>query len=239
MGIFGWFSKNNTSTPASGGDITVEKALNLAKSYETLKPFFGLFVHFFKNVADSEKDIQQKLEDIQARTHQNLHEDKLIHDLWILRYAISHLWLFEIRPPKDQTELSDELLVIASALKNVLTKENKLDYLPWLEQGFSEFTGIVQLDFKSLKKFQKEFSDKLQERIPRIAFDRTGGRLGGELHDFVIELIMTTIQMDQKIFTMDDDNAITDEEALNIKNAISDLGQDRRKAAEDFIESFK
>lgn len=240
MKIFGWLLKsNNDSGDSTEGKITVDKALDLAKAYEELKPFFGLFLHFFKNVADSEANIQKKLEAVQAKTQQNLQEEQLMHDLWVLRYALSHLWLFDLKPPKNQTELSDELLVISSALKSILTEKNKLDYLPWLKQGFSEFTGIDQLDFKNLKKFQKEFSDKLQEKIPRIVFDRTGGRLGGELHDFVIELIMTTIQMDQKVFTVSDENTLTNEEADNIKNAISELGQDRREAAEDFIKSFK
>ena len=103
-------------------------------------------------------------------------------------------------------------------LKDFLKENNKLDYLPWLKNGLSEFDG-GELNFNNLKEFRKSFSDKLADKNPHIAFECTEGRLGGELHDFVIELVITTIQEDQTVFSMSDENTLTEEEVQNIRNA--------------------
>lgn len=222
----------NEGTP-SGGKITTKKVLGFTKTYEELKPFFALLTHYFKSVADSEKEIEQKVKEIQSKTQQNIKEGQLFKELWILRYACSHVWLFNLKPPKDQTELSDELLVINSALKTVLKEKNKLDYLPWLKDGLAEFT-LSELNFSNLKNFKKNFSDKLAEKIPHIAFESTEGRLGGELHDFVVELVMATVQRDQKVFNMSDEATLTDEEARNIKNTIAEMSEARHGTAKDY-----
>jgi len=238
MGIFNWFSSNkNSASSDGGGKVSVKKVLDFTKTYEKLKPFFALFIHFFKSILDSEKEIEQKVKEIQTKTQQNLKEDQLFKELWVLRYVCLHVWFFDLKPPKNKTELSDELLVINSMLKSVLKEKNKLDYLPWLKSGLSEFAD-GELNFNSLKDFRKNFPDKLADKIPHIAFDCTEGRLGGELHDFVIELVMTTIQEDQKVFSISDDNALTEEEAQNIKNTIAEINKDRHKMAEDFIDSI-
>lgn len=236
MGIFNWFSNNKTQS-ANKGKITAEQVLDFSKTYEELKPFFALFVHFFKSVLASEKEIEQKLKKIQATTQQNLKEEQLFKELWILRYVCLHIWFFDLKPPKNNTELSDELLAINSALKSALKEKNKLDYLPWLKKGLYEFAD-GELNFNSLKNFRKNFSDKLADKIPHIAFDCTEGRLGGELHDFVVELVMTTIQEDQKVFSMSDDKSLTEEETKNIKNAIAEMSDTRKKVAEDFMNSL-
>jgi hypothetical protein len=237
MGIFNWLSNKKDGQTSSGGKITTKKVLDFAKTYEELKPYFALFVHYFKSVLGSEKEIEQKVKEIQTKTQQNLKEDQLFKELWILRYVCLHIWFFDLKPPKNKAELSDELLVINSALKSVLKEKNKSDYLPWLKNGLSEFAN-GELNFNSLKDFRKSFSDKLADRISHIAFECTEGRLGGELHDFVIELVMTTIQEDQKVFSMSDGNALTEEEAQNIKNTITEMSEARQKAAEDFMNSF-
>jgi hypothetical protein len=237
MKIFNWFSNKKDGQTSGGGKITAKQVLDFSKTYDELKPYFALFVHFFKSVLDSEGEIKQAVKEIQVKTQQNLKEDQLFKELWILRYVCLHIWFFDIKPPKNKIELSDELLAINSALKSVLKEKNKLDYLPWLKNGLSEFAD-GELDFNNLKNFRKNFSDKLADKIPHIAFECTEGRLGGELHDFVIEMVMTTIQEDQKVFSMADDNALTEEEAQNIKNAIAEMSEARHKAGEDFINSL-
>ncbi len=237
MKIFNWLSSKKDRQTSSGGNITAKKVLDFATTYEELKPYFALFVYYFKSVLDSEKEIEQKVREIQTKTQQNLKEDQLFKELWILRYVCLFVWFFDLKPPKNKTELSDELLVINSALKSVLKENNKLDYLPWLKNGLSEFAD-GELTFNNLKGFRKNFSDKLADKIPHIAFDCTEGRLGGELHDFVIELVMTTIQEDQKVFSMSDENTLTEEEAQNIKSAIMEMSEDRHKTAEDFMNSL-
>lgn len=237
MGILNWFSNKKDGQTSSSSKITTKQVLDFTKTYEELKPFFALFVHCFKYILASEKEIEQKVKEIQVKTQQNLKEDQLFKELWVLRYVCLHIWFFDLKPPKNKTELADELLVINSALKSVLKENNKLDYLPWLKNGLSEFAD-GELNFNNLKDFRKNFSDKLADKIPHIAFDCTEGRLGGELHDFVVELVMTTIQEDQKVFSMSDENSLTEEESQNIKNTITEMSEDRHKMAEDFMNSL-
>ena len=237
MKIFNWLSNKKDGQTSGGGKITAKQVLDFSKTYEELKPYFALFVHFFKSILGSEKEIEQKVKEIQTKTQQNLKEDQLFKELWILRYVCLHVWFFDLKPPKNKTELSDELLVINSALKSVLKEKDKLDYLPWLKNGLSEYTD-GELNFNNLKNFRKNFSDKLADKIPHIAFECTEGRLGGELHDFVIEMVMTTVQEDQKVFSMSDDKALTEEEAQNIKNTIKEMSETRHEAAEDFMNSL-
>lgn len=234
MGIFNWFSNRKDGQTSSNGNITVNQVLDFAKTYEELKPFFALFMHCFKSVLDSEKEIEQKVKEIQVKTQQNLKEDQLFKDLWVLRYVCLHIWFFDLKPPKNKTELADELLVINSALKSVLKEKNKSGYLIWLKDGLSEFAD-GELNFNNLKSFRKNFPDKLADKLPHIAFECTEGRMGGELHDFVIELVMTTIQEDQNVFTMSDSNTLTEEEAQNIKNTITEMSEARRETAENFF----
>lgn len=237
MKIFNWLSNKKDGQTSSSSKITNKQVLDFTKTYEELKPFFALFVHCFKSILASEKEIEQKIKEIQAKTQQNLKEDQLFKELWVLRYVCLHIWFFDLKPPKNKTELSDELLVINSALKSVLKENNKLDYLPWLKNGLSEFSD-GELNFYNLKDFRKNFSDKLADKIPHIAFDCTEGRLGGELHDFVIELVMTTIQEYQKVFSMSDENTLAEEETQNIKNVIGELKTSREKAGKEFFEDL-
>jgi len=236
MKIFNWFS-NKKLQITNNGKITDKEVLNLAKTYEELKPFILLFIHCFKSILDSEKEIGQKIKEIQVKTQENIKEDQLFKNLWILRYVCLHIWFFDLKPPKNQTELTDELLVINITLKNVLKEKNKLDYLSWLKDGLFGFTD-GELNFNNLKDFRKYFSDKLGDKIPHIAFECTGGRLGGELHDFVIELIMTIMLRDQKVFSLSGDNNLTEEQTKNIKDTIAEMNRSGHKAAEDFMNSL-
>jgi len=236
MRIFDRFLRKKDAQTSRNGKITVKEILDFAKTYEELRPFFAFFVYCFRNIVDSEKKIEQKVKEIQTKTQQNLKEDQLFKELWILRYVCLYIWFIDLRPPKDQAELSDELLVINSALKNVLEEKNKLDYLPWLNDGLSDF-NISELNFNNLKQLKKDFSEKLAERVPHIAFECTEGRLGGELHDLVTELIMATIQRDKKVFSMDDESALTEEGVKDIKNTIVEMSEVRREIAENFMNS--
>jgi len=235
MKIFNWFSNKKDVRTSSSGEITAEKIFDFTKTYEELKPFFALFIHCFKSILDSEEKIKRKVKEIQSKTQQNLKEDLLFKELWALRYVCLHTWLFELKPPKNKTELSDDLLVINSALKSVLKENNKSDYLPWLKDGLSEFTD-GELTFDNLKNFRVNFPDKLAEKIPQIAFDCTEGRLAGELHDFVIELIMITVQKDKNAFELRDNISLTENEVQNIKNAIDSM-KPTEKDFENFINS--
>ena len=240
MGIFSWISnkKRSDETSSKKEGITVEKALAFSRTYQELKPFFGLFLHSFKYILDSEEEIRTKLKEIQIKTGQNLKEEELLKEFLILRYASLHTWFFDVKPPKNQEELDDELLVISSALKSVLTDRNKLDYIPWLKGGLVNFFSDTELNFTNLENFQEKFAENLANKITQITFDSTGGRLGGELHDYIIELIMTTFAEDKKTFYLEDDTALTKEETENIKASIDELKISRQKAGKEFFEDL-
>jgi hypothetical protein len=68
MRIFNWFSNKKDGQISNHSKITVKKVLDFTKTYEELKPFFALFVHYFKSVLDSEKEIELKVKKIQSKT---------------------------------------------------------------------------------------------------------------------------------------------------------------------------
>lgn len=119
MGILNWISnrKKDKKITSKDDEITVEKALDFAKTYQELEPFFTLFVHCFKYILDSEEEIRTELKEIQTKTQQDLKEEQLLKELVILRYVYLHLWFFDVKQPKNQTELDDELLLSVVPLK--------------------------------------------------------------------------------------------------------------------------
>jgi len=233
MGILNWISnkKKDDKTSSSKEKITVEKTLAFSKTYEELEPFFAHFLHCFKSIFDSEKEIRTKLKEIQTKTQQAVKKEEFIREFLTLRYVSSHAWLFDLKPPQNQEDLSDELLVIGGALKSVLKERNKLNYISWLQEGLSEYVSAKELNFDNLEGFKESFPDKLAEKMTRIPFDTTGGRLGGELHDFLTELIMTTFTKDQKIFNLDENVSLSKEETDNIKKTI----EQSKPTEQDFV----
>lgn len=240
MKIFNRFSNHKNDSPLAtgrGGKITAAKALAFAKEAEKLGKFYIFLKHYVEFLISTEEEIATKIKAVQEKTNQNLKDDQLIKELWILRYSALHVWFFDIRTPKNQNEVKENLSLINHALQNVLENYGKTSYLSWLKNGVAEHVGADELNFGNLKSLRNNFSEKLAEKVPQIAFDSTEGRLAGELHDFVIELIMTTIQKDQKAFQLDDNVSLTDEEIRNIKNTIGSM-KPTEKDFEDFITSL-
>ena len=238
MGIFNWFSnhKDNNSS-GKGGKITVNKALAFAKEAEKLGKFYIFLKHYVEFILSTEEEISTKIKEIKEKTNQNLKNDQLVKELWNLRYAALHVWFFDLKTPKNQIEVKENLTLIDRAFQNVLDNYGKTSYLSLFKNGFAEYVGADELNFSNLKNFKNNFSEKLAEKVPQIAFDCTEGRLAGELHDFVIELIMTTVQKDQKAFELDDDVSLSDEEVRNIKHTIESM-KPTEKDFEDFINSL-
>jgi len=238
MGIFNWFSnhKDNNSS-GKGGKITVNKALAFAKEAEKLGKFYIFLKHYVEFILSTEEEISTKIKEIKEKTNQNLKNDQLVKELWNLRYAALHVWFFDLKTPKNQIEVKENLTLIDRAFQNVLDNYGKTSYFFLFKNGFAEYVGADELNFSNLKNFKNNFSEKFAEKVPQIAFDCTEGRLAGELHDFVIELIMTTVQKDQKAFELDDDVSLSDEEVRNIKHTIESM-KPTEKDFEDFINSL-
>jgi hypothetical protein len=49
---------------------------------------------------------------------------------------------------------------------------------------------------------------------------------------------MTTIQEDQKVFSMSDDKNLSEEDTQNIKNTIAEMSKSRNEAAEEFFDDL-
>jgi hypothetical protein len=163
-----------------------------------------------------------------------LKDEQLVKELWILRYVALHVWFFDVKPPRNQKEVKENITLMNHAFQNVLENNKKTNYLSWLNKGFVEYIGADELNFRN---FKTHFVERLAEKIPRIAFECTEGRLGGELHDSIIYLIMTTLQKDQKVFELEDDVSLTEEEIQNITNTINAM-KPTGKDFEDFIDSL-
>ena len=242
MGIFNWLSikKNSDSTPprARRGEITVEKAIAFSDEIERLGKFFIFLKNHAEMILSTQSEIEEKIEQLKAQTNQNLKKEELFKELYILRYTALSVWFFDLKEPENQNEVEENLKLINRAFQSVLEKDNKADYLLWLQSGFAEYSGTDKLNFNNVKNLKKNFVEKVGEKIPLIAFHSTEGRLAGELHDGVVELIMTTIQQDQKAFELSDDVALTKEENENIKKTIDGM-KPTEQDFEDFINSLE
>lgn len=88
--------------------------------------------------------------------------------------------------------------------QNSLEDISKSDYMIWLEAGFVEYSRTKELKLSSLQETKSHILEKVSEKIPLIVFNATEGRLGGELHDGVMELIKATVEKDRRVFELDD-----------------------------------
>ena len=234
MGFLNLFSKTRTNDHS---EISATRVSDFTKTYEELKPFFSLLVYYFKYVIASEKEVVRKVKEIQTKTGQSLNEDELFKELWIFRFICLHMWFFDLMSPKNETELSDELLVINSALKTVLQENHRLEYLLWLRNGLSDFI-VDELDLKKMDEFKNNFSSDIAEKVTTAAFKCTDGRLAGELHDFVIELFMTTMQQDRKVFDMEDGDDLSEVESTSIENLITELNENTENETSEMLKDF-
>ncbi len=240
MNITNWFSNHKNDNPSAtsrGGKINVKKALVFAKEAEKLRKFYIFLKHYVEFLLSTDGDIAIKIKGIQEKTNQNLKDEQLKKELWVLRYAALHVMFFNFKAPKNQDEVKENLALINHAFQNILENCGKTSYLSWLKNGFAEYVGADELNFSNLESFKTHFPEKLAEKVTRVAFECTEGRLGGELHDFVIELMMATVQKDKKAFELEDDVSLTDEEVQNIRNTIDSM-QLTEKDFEKFINSL-
>lgn len=223
MKIFKWIQNNKPQKSSS------------SKEVEKLAKYLIFLKNYVEAIFNTQKEIETRIEQIKIKTKQNLKDEHLIKEIWILRYAFLYLWFFNIKPPKNQNELTENIDLINRAFEDV---KGTTDYLPWITKGFVEYAGINQLTISNLEESKSHVMEKAAEKFPLIAFECTEGRLGGELHDFVIELLMTTITQDNKVFETGNYSDTTEKESGDIKKAIEELRLSRRSAAKDFFEDL-
>jgi hypothetical protein len=240
MSILDWFfgspTKNKASTNNNPrGKITVAKAMAFSKEYEKVKKLANYLNHCINQLALNEPKIEAAIEEMKSKTNQEVDKEKLLKEILIVRYSSLFVFFFDFNFPKSQKDLEMYLKLFEHCFESTLALHGKTNYLSWLKMGFAEYAGTDKFEINSLKSVKSSFMQKIAEKIPSIAFDCTGGRLGGELHDSIIELIMTTVQRDQKIFSLSDNTTLTSEETENIKSTIEESGEQSKKAGEEFI----
>lgn len=235
MKILDWLfgPPKQTSTPKK--KITVAKAMAFSKEYEKVSKLANYLNHCVNQLALNETEIEVAIEEMKSKTNQDVDKEKLLKEIWIIRYSSLFIFFFDFNSPKNQKDLDMYLKLFEHCFESVLALHNKSNYLSWLKIGFAEYSGTDKVEINNLKSVKSNFMQKIAEKIPQIAFECTGGRLGGELHDSIIELVMTTVQRDQKIFGLNDDTTLTVEETQNIKGTVEESEAQSKKAGEEFI----
>ena len=235
MKILDWLfgPPKQKSTPKN--KITIAKAMAFSKEYEKVKKLANYLNHCVNQLALNEPKIEVAIEEMGLRTNQEVDKEKLLKEIWIIRYSSLFVFFFDFNYPKNQKDLDMYLKLFEHCFESTLALHDKINYLSWLKIGLAEYAGTDKFEIYSLKSVKSNFTQKIAEKIPLIAFDCTGGRLGGDLYDSIIELIMTTVQRDQKAFSLSDDTTLTPEEIENIKSTIKESGSQSKKTGEEFI----
>jgi 6-phosphogluconolactonase/glucosamine-6-phosphate isomerase/deaminase len=81
-------------------------------------------------------------------------------------------------------------------------------------------------------------TERVATEIPTTVFNVTGGRLGGELYEGLLRLIMETVELDKKSFTLDSERSLTPEESANLDDVISKMRLLKEESLDEFLSSF-
>lgn len=181
-----------------------------------LKWFEGLLIVIFRPQNDVNSFIEEAKKNINKIEIKNDKKTQFINELWMLRYAFLYSWFLDIKPPKNQSDLEDIMVLLESATRQVLNKIDKNDYLPVLKKGVVEY-NIDQLTFNNLKEFDSQFTKRVAEKVPLIVFECTGGILAGEHYEDIFNLITIMLETDKKTFLLGKKQSLTEEEIQKIK----------------------
>lgn len=210
-----------------------------SKKINTITELYSDFLRdYVQYLVNDEKEINIKIEEIKKKTNQNLKVDQLRKEIWILRYATLHIWFFDLVEPKNQEELDEQTKLINHTFKVILESNSEYDYFSLFSNGLVEYFKADKLRFNDLKNFKSHWGDKLKEKLVHIPFECTEGRLAGELHDFIVELLMRTIKKDFKSFQMED-NTLTKEEIEDIKKTIKEAEPTKEETEKALIEAIE
>ena len=155
---------------------------------------------YVRYLIESEQDIKRRITILQIKSGQGADELKIIRPMWVMRYALTHIWLLNRDQPKDQNSLDVDFALVRKAFDMVLSGGENSDYRNWLESDARQYMGGAPLEFQELKTFKSQALQTVAEMVPRIAFEATGGRLGGDLFESIMALAMETVEKDKATF---------------------------------------
>ena len=104
-----------------------EKTLPKGKTYEMvvaeevkkLEKYLIFLINYVQAISDSQKEIKAKIEKMKINTKQQLREEQLLKEIWILRYASLFMWFFCVKEPKNQAEVKENIALINRAFQSV------------------------------------------------------------------------------------------------------------------------
>jgi len=220
--------------------IVVNNAIPLNNIYEIseeLKKYLSFLVIYFGNILKNPDEFEEKVKQIESRTSQNLNRKLFVSNFWILRFSFPFIWFCDIKIPDSQDAFGDNMVTYMHALKIALARNSRQNWLPWITKGFDNYINSDKGSFTNFDQLNESFTERVGVNIPRLVFDCTEVRLGGNLHDSLTELLMTTIMEDQKAFNMEGIKKLTSQERDDIKKIIEDM-KPTQEDFNDFIKSI-
>lgn len=206
----------------------------VAEEVDRLRSQLNFLQDYVSSLISLEPELVNQVIEIESETGQNLEEEKFFSEIWNLRYSFLSLWFMQIFKPNSQNELEVLISLIDRSFESFeITKT----YLPNAKKQFAEFAGMQKLEIGKLKKIEDRITNAVAAKISRAGFDCTGGRLAGELHDFVVTTLMKSVEQDRNIFE-GRSKELTKESIQNIQVITTDLKKNQEKQAKSFFKKF-
>lgn len=219
--------------------MTVESAQEVLKLYRCLSAIYLFLKRYILGLADSEVGVLQKVEDLKTRTGQEVDAAQLMQNLMAFRIAFLYSWFFQIKPAKNQADTDENLSLIKHALSAAFAIRGRSDDVDRVEGSMKEYLDISNDQEITANMFEdNRLTERVATEIPTTVFNVTGGRLGGELYEGLLRLIMETVELDKKSFTLDSERSLTPEESANLDDVISKMRLLKEESLDEFLSSF-
>jgi hypothetical protein len=237
MNLFNWFAKEPQKK--YGSTVTVETAQEALELYRCLSVIYLFLKRYILGLIDSEGEILQAIEELKTRTKQEVDVARLMQDLTAIRFAFLHSWLFQIKPANNQVDTDENLSLINHAVRAAFAIRGRSDDVERVEDSIKGYLDISNDQEITANMFEdSRFAERVGAEIPTAVFNVTGGRLGGELYEGLLRLIMETVELDKKSFTLDSERSLTPEESANLDDMISKTRLPKEVSLDEFLSSF-
>ncbi len=211
----------------------IDSAKNTLKNHDAKDKLPDFLVSYVQSVLITEPVLEKEIDKIIAERKQKIDKNMLVKDLFVLRYFFTHIWFLGLMQSEQQSNIEANIKLINLTFEKVLKADGKTEYTSWLAKDATKYN----YDIKSITDDPDKMNTLIAEKLPRIAFECTGGRLAGELYNSVIELVMTTIQEDKNIFELKDNTQLTADQKADIHKAIDEMGFSDEEVSDCLIDS--
>lgn len=192
----------------------------------------------FSRILKTEDQIKAEIECLPHPEGRIFNKELVTSELKEVRFIFQFIWFLELLMPTHQEELNDLAFTLDYALKESLERANKINQLQQLVAKIQSCIDVNSIQIARLSNYLKAANETVAEKMSRITFDSTGGTFGGEPYDSILELIMTTVARDNKIFKLDDSTNLSEAEVENIKTSMKEMKQSSERAVTEFFEDL-